>query len=262
VKSPAASIAFFLLVLLSAALPGLARAGEPAWKARHPEWIWFDGFETAKDLKAYEDRRANEMFITGKEAFQGAHSLCQHYKKGQVEAGWIVKSPKVGFPDHIFVQWRHKFEKGFAGFPPKMARIRCRPHSGNWKSRFAVHCWIDKKGRVVADVSAPESSQANSSGWLAVARSDFSFKDPKNIGRWVCFEMEVKLNTPGKADGLYRIWADSKLIAERTGVDLRGKTKNKINEVMLDCYWNGGSPKVQNRYYDNFVISTKKIGEQ
>jgi hypothetical protein len=52
------------------------------------------------------------------------------------------------------------------------------------------------------------------------------------------------------------------LIVERTGVDLRGKMKNKINEVMLDCYWNGGSPKAQNRYYDNFVISTKKIGEQ
>ena len=29
---------------------------------------------------------------------------------------------------------------------------------------------------------------------------------------------------------------------------------------MLDCYWNGGSPKEQNRYYDNFVISTKRIG--
>jgi hypothetical protein len=43
-------------------------------------------------------------------------------------------------------------------------------------------------------------------------------------------------------------------------VDLRGTTTQKINEVMLDCYWNGGSPKPQNRYYDNFVISTKKIG--
>ena len=29
---------------------------------------------------------------------------------------------------------------------------------------------------------------------------------------------------------------------------------------MLDCYWNGGSPKAQSRYYDNLVISTQKIG--
>jgi hypothetical protein len=30
--------------------------------------------------------------------------------------------------------------------------------------------------------------------------------------------------------------------------------------MMLDCYWNGGSPRAQSRYYDNLVFSTQKIG--
>ncbi len=29
---------------------------------------------------------------------------------------------------------------------------------------------------------------------------------------------------------------------------------------MLDGYWNGGSPRAQNRYFDNFVVSTSRIG--
>jgi hypothetical protein len=72
--------------------------------------------------------------------------------------------------------------------------------------------------------------------------------------------MEGLLNTPGKSDGLYRIWADTMLITERTKVDLRGSENQLMNEVMLDCYWNGGSPVEQNRYFDNFIISTKRIG--
>jgi hypothetical protein len=121
-------------------------------------------------------------------------------------------------------------------------------------SIFSIHCWIENE-KIVADVSA-----ANSSGWLPVAVSNFSFKDSSTIGKWICFEMEVLLNTPGAQDGLYRIWADSALIVEKIGVDLRGTKNDLINEVMLDCYWNGGSPKIQKRYYDNFVISTKRIG--
>jgi len=72
--------------------------------------------------------------------------------------------------------------------------------------------------------------------------------------------MEVKVNTAGNSDGAYRFWADDTLIVERENVDLRGNTGDKINEFMLDCYWNGGSPAEQNRYYDNLVIATEKIG--
>jgi hypothetical protein len=137
--------------------------------------------------------------------------------------------------------------------------VRYRQRYGNWQSVFAVHFWIED-GEVVADVYAKNSSQANSVGWLPIARSGFFFNAPANIGRWIRFEMEIKLNTPGQADGLYRFWADDELIIERTGVDLRGNTQDKINEVMLDGYWNGGSPKAQSRYFDDFVIATSRIG--
>jgi len=254
----------FGIGLLAIALFGFSpiHAGEcDNWQANHPGWLWCDGFESGDPLTtAYQDVSANGMSVVTGEAFEGTHSLRQTYSQGQVDAGWIIRVDTIGFPDHVFLRWYHKFEAGFQGFPPKMARIRYRLRSGDWSSPFAVHCWLETDGVLALDVQATNSTQANSVGWLPIARTAFSFANAKNIGRWICFEMEMKLNTPGAADGLYRLWADDSLIAERTGVDLRGSLTNKINEIMLDCYWNGGSPKAQSRYYDNVVISTQKIG--
>jgi hypothetical protein len=146
-----------------------------------------------------------------------------------------------------------------------MARIRYRNHA-DWTSPMEIHCWIDTSathgGTVNLDVKAQHSTQANSTGWLAVARSGFTFADTQNIGRWVCFEMEVQLNTPGQTDGAYRLWIDDTLAVERTGIDLRGSQTYSINECMLDCYWNQGSPRTQGRFYDSLVIATGKIGPE
>ena len=66
----------------------------------------------------------------------------------------------------------------------------------------------------------PYNSQTNSTGWFLIAVSNFSYTDTANIGRWVCIEMELLLNTTGKKNGLYRIWADDSMIAERTNIDI------------------------------------------
>lgn len=226
--------------------------------------IWQDDFEDGEPLSdKYEDVSDIGMSVSTTDAFNGSHSLQQTYQIGQVGAGCVIKYRVAGFPDHVFMRWSHKFETGFQGFPPKMARIRYRDRS-TWSSPMAIHCWIDTSteygGTVNLDVNAEDSTQANSTGWLAVARSGFSFADPQNIGRWICFEMEVKLNTPGQTDGLYRLWIDDVLSVERLNVDLRGNQSYSLNECMLDCYWNGGSPKVQSRFYDGFALATSKIG--
>ncbi|MDD5527610.1 MAG: hypothetical protein PHO56_01370 [Patescibacteria group bacterium] len=250
-----------IILILAFLILGTIIFGRPADAAA--SYLWSDNFDDGKTLsEKYQDVSTNGMSVSSADALSGKYSLRQTYSQGQVDAGWVVRVDNSGFPDHVFMSWAHKFESGFQGFPPKMARIRYRPRSGPnaWQTRFAVHTWIETNGEVALDVVAPDSSQANSTGWLAIARSGFSFADPANIGRWVNFEMEVKLNTPGKKDGLYRLWIDNKLVIERIGVDLRGNTDYKWNEAMLDTYWNGGSPKVQSRYYDNFIISTERIG--
>jgi len=235
------------------------------WQDQHPEWLWCDDFEEEQDLKAsYPDTGLNGLSVGTSDSFSGAYAIEQSYTQGQVDAGWVSwyyadalgKDYGDAHPE-IYVRWYHKFEGGFEGFPPKMARLRSL--GPGWDKRFSVHYWV-KDGKIVADVQVPFSSQANNSGWLPVAISDFDYNNPDNVGRWICHEMYVKTNTTGLADGAYRFWADGQMIIERTEVDLRGATSFEFNEVVLDTYWNGGSPVEQSRYYDNLVISTAPIG--
>lgn len=246
--------------ILVTALPVSADDTEsPQWVEDAQTIVWQDDFEDGLPLnEKYEDVSTNGMFPSTNDAFYSNHSLEQRYDPGQVNAGWIIKVENNGFPDHIYMRWYHKFESSFDSFPPKMARIRSRNRTA-WVTNYAVHCWIEA-GEIVADVYAPNSSQANSSGWLPLARSGFFLNTSDNKGRWICFEMEVKVNTPGESDGLYRFWADNEMIVERTNIDLRGSTSDNMNEMMLDCYWNGGSPTSQSRFYDDFVIATNRIG--
>ncbi len=227
--------------------------GSTAHAYDNTDWIWFDDFEDGLSLSSkYEDISLNGLSVSSDDTFSGINSLKQTYSVGQVDAGWIIKVMDSGYPDHLFVRWYHKFEDGFVSTPPKMARMRYRQRFGDWTSIFSIHCWIDNH-EVVADVKS-------ANGWLPIAWSGFSFTDPSNIGRWVCYEMEVKLNTPGQSDGHYRMWIDDNLVIERLQVNLRGNYSYHMNEVSLDCYWNGGAPQVQSRYFDDFVISTSKIG--
>ena len=229
------------------------------WVTRHPEWIWCDDFESNGELEdRYEDVSLNGLSQSEESSFDGVISLRQSYEVGQVSAGWVIKVADQGFPDHIFVRWYHKFGPGYVSVPPKMARVGYRQRFGSWDTIFRVNAWsISASGELTADVVAQNSSQTES-GWLPLRRSGYSSLE--HLGEWVAIEIELNLNSPGEADGYYRFWVNDELVIEVQDVDLRGNTTDRTNEVMLDGYWNGGSTGSLVRYFDNFVISSQKIG--
>ena len=245
-------------------LLGIAQAAVASecdnWQSVHPEWLWCDDFEDTAALNTrYEDVSTNGMGASTDDALDGTMSLKQSYTPGQVDAGWVIKVDNGGFPEHIFYRYYHKFPAGYSRFPNKMARIGFRRRAGSWTPVFMVHTWlIPATGELTLDVLARNSTQANPSGYLPVRLSGVNLSG--RLDQWVAVEVEVKLNTPGATDGIMRMWLDDNLVIDSTNVDLRGSTTDLINEVMLDTYWNDGSPTSLNRYYDNFVISTAKIG--
>ena len=88
---------------------------------------------------------------------------------------------------------------------------------------------------------------------------------PSYLGRTVYYSPADGKNLnrvfPGKADGTAALWVDCRLDAERTGMDFRGTYDgHSINAVLLEAYWNRGSPVDQRRWYDDFVVSTRPIG--
>jgi hypothetical protein len=77
----------------------------------------------------------------------------------------------------------------------------------------------------------------------------------------VTVECYFRFNTPGKSDGEFTAWIDGTEDCTRKNLNWTG-TWNKygINALFLENYWNDGSPKEQERCFDNYVISAKPIG--
>ena len=65
----------------------------------------------------------------------------------------------------------------------------------------------------------------------------------------------------GRRSDRIQAWADGRLICDVQNDDLAsGYTDFTPNGMSWDCYWNGGSPRKQSRYYDDLVLSTEPVG--
>lgn len=80
------------------------------------------------------------------------------------------------------------------------------------------------------------------------------------LGKWYCFEIMVKANTPGMRDGRIALWLDGNVIADFTNLRLRDITELKIDHIGLSLHGNGGIKAISKKYYDNVVISKSYIG--
>ncbi|MGU3502471.1 polysaccharide lyase [Mycobacterium sp. C31M] len=60
-------------------------------------------------------------------------------------------------------------------------------------------------------------------------------------GVWHTVRMEVKLNTAGMADGVYRVWIDNDLRFEATDWDYRNSAQVKIQAVLYDIHRGGNN---------------------
>ena len=74
-------------------------------------------------------------------------------------------------------------------------------------------------------------------------------------------EVHVRRNSADAADGLFELWLDGRPAARRDALDWDGRASaHAWNAVFLENYWNAGSPADQSRTFDNFVVSTARIG--
>ena len=163
----------------------------------------------------------------------------------------------------VVASWYHKFEEGFQPrdgwhFPPKMARMRCYEPT-NWDARYSVLFWVeDEDGHL--SIERHTNVAAAHREWLPNHEAGFRFSEPVNVGRWVHFELRVALGPEPRTDRI-QAWADGLLVCDIAGDDIAaGDSTSSLNAMQWDCYWNGGSPVEQSRYYDDLVLSTERVG--
>ena len=209
---------------------------------------------------------------------RGGAMRCQ-FEKGQVSAG----SLKVLFGTNPFgkglrsketfreIYWRVyvKHEAGWTGNPAKLGRATCLA-APDWSQGFIAHVWGGKGDVLCIDPatgirdSRKVTDRYNDFAhlkWLGLRNGATPIFNTAESGRWVCIESHVRLNTPGRSDGVFELWVDGKPEAARTDLDWHGAWGDyAINAVFLENYWNTGSVKRQARWFDNFVVSTRPIG--
>jgi hypothetical protein len=80
------------------------------------------------------------------------------------------------------------------------------------------------------------------------------------LGRWYCYEVMVKANTPGQRDGRIAFWLDGQLIADFPNLRLRETTALTIDRFTLDLHVFSNNLAPARKWYDNVVAATSYIG--
>ncbi len=82
-------------------------------------------------------------------------------------------------------------------------------------------------------------------------------------GRWYCYELMVKANTPGQRDGRIAFWVDGKVAADFPNLRFRNVTSLKSNRIDLGLGTdNRRVRKDITMWYDDVVAATSYVGPQ
>ena len=81
-------------------------------------------------------------------------------------------------------------------------------------------------------------------------------------GRWVCIEQHVRLNTPGKEDGVLRAWVDGQPVFARRNLRLRDTLEVGIENAWFDLYMGGQQPALRDMAINiaQVVVASRYIG--
>lgn len=254
----------------------------------------FEGYAEAKELDARWDARYHRVAIaTGKEdVHAGAKSVEMTAPRQTTELSNGIAKLLASPVDELHLRYYSKFDATFditgschngcdisAGYFVNGGATPGIPANGtnkyliafeNWRgepatktpgemnvyiyhpaqrSNFGDHFFPD--GRVMPNTSLPGDFGAE-----FVPRPNFT----PELGRWYCYEVMLKANTPGARDGRVTCWIDGVVIADFTNLRLRDVDTLKIDRFGLSLH-SGSNPSCETRkWYDDVVAATAYVG--
>jgi len=118
-----------------------------------------------------------------------------------------------------------------------------------------------KAGEQYADSFYPDGEVMPWNHWRGDYGEEFISR-PKffvELGRWYCYELMIKANTPNQRDGRITAWIDGEIIMDFPNMRLRDINDLKIDQVGFSFGSNIITAKT-NAWYDNIVIAKSYIG--
>lgn len=256
--------------------------------------IFCDDFESQQPLsdRYFEVGDNGGDFIplggVGRENSRGLRTI---FQAGEVSAGGMKKSfgrtpsnyigKHAAMPDSTFMEifWKMdvRHQEGWQGNGPAKLSRALTMANGNWATGAMAHLWSGGPGNEFLGMDPASGIDVNGNlvttkyndfanmRWLGWKPGTIPLYADENAGQWYCIEGHVKLNTPGEKDGVFEFWINDTLQAGSYNLNWHGNWNANpnnygINSVFFENYWNDGSPVEQERYFDNIVIATDRIG--
>jgi Bacterial Ig-like domain (group 2) len=269
-----------------------ARKDTAECDAPKPGWIWCDDFEKDRLGSYFEYAPIDGSFVRLPGAGYGGSvgMRARFSRRGQVQAGSLKlafgKTPSPYFRPvddgtvrYREIYWRHliKFQAGWVGAGGnKMSRAQVLVNN-NWAQAMMAHVWsgVITEGQPYRLGLTPASGTDEAGTVRTIEYNDFArFRwpwgtawsrtpifDQMHVGKWYCIEAHARLNDPGRANGVFELWINGAPEARFDRLNWQGSySEYGINTVFLENYWNDGTPQPQERYFDNFIVSTQRIG--
>jgi hypothetical protein len=80
------------------------------------------------------------------------------------------------------------------------------------------------------------------------------------LGRWYCFEVMLRANTPAQRDGQITVWVDGVIAADFPNLRLRDVPELTIDRFNLSLHIGSNTRGATFKWYDNVVAATEYIG--
>ncbi len=256
----------------------------PECDAPAAEWIWCDDFNEDRTASYFEFNSAGGNFDrvedVGRDGSAGMRTI---FQPGDTGVGWLhlafgrtpqpyFRAVDAGTADYREIYWRVyvRNEPGWTGGGGhKLSRALSFVSDSTWQRSLAAHLWSGSNGAAADRLTIDPASGTDEDGnlldsgwrWLGQRAGDTPLFDAAHVGKWYCIEARLKLNDVGQSNGAFQFWIDGLLEASSTNLNWVGSfDAYGINAIYLENYWNDGAPATQERYMDNFVVSSAPIG--
>ncbi len=251
-------------------------------------WIWCDDFDQDRLAAYFEYDAAGGAFSrTAGIGADGSTGMRARFSPGQVGAGSlhlaVGRTPQAYFrpADAGTADYRELYYRVYLRHQPgwvggggdKLSRAFVFASPTSWAQAMIAHVWSTGSGGNYLGLDPVRGTDAAGTlvttqyndfanmTWLGLDASNTPVFDAAHVGSWYCIETHVRLNDAGQSNGVFELWIDDQLEAQRSGLNWLGSfSAYGLNAVFLENYWNSGSPVQQERYMDNFVVATQRIG--
>lgn len=265
----------------------------------HPDVIFADDFESYSDASELDTRWDNHFQVSqtriatgGDQVFAGKQSLEFNLPQQNDELSNAVQKVLSNELDELYLRYYSKFDQSFdvvgsshnggglsahyfvngqatPGVPadgtnkflvdyehwrgdestPSPGTINVYVYHPEQRSQWGDHFFAS--GMVL-----PNSSEPGDFGPDFVSRPDIV----PELGRWYCYELYVRANTPGERDGRITLWLDGELIADFPNLRLRDVPTLTIDRFQLSLHAGSNPSGATRKWYDNVVAAKSYIG--